>query len=72
MFSVDVHMMRDPSWLKDPHWCAKEHTRSVAHVLRARQLSFIVPLCCVYSFRMTEGGLRLHFKEFEAENLSIS
>ena len=36
MFSVDVHMVRDPSWLKDPLWCAKEHLRSVAHVLRTR------------------------------------
>ena len=29
--------MRDSSWLKDPLWCAKEHMRSVAHVLRTRQ-----------------------------------
>ena len=36
VFSVDVHMMRDPSWHKDPLWCAKEYMRSVAHVLRAR------------------------------------
>ena len=37
MFSVDVHMMRDPSWLTDPLWCPKEHMRSVAHVLRTRR-----------------------------------
>ena len=37
VFSVDVHMMRDPSWLLDPLWCATEYMRSVAHVLRSRQ-----------------------------------
>ena len=36
MFSVDVHMTRDASWLKDALWCAKEHVRSATHVLRTR------------------------------------
>ena len=36
MSSVDVQMMRDPSWLKDPLWRAKEHVPSMAHVLRSR------------------------------------
>ena len=36
MLSVDVHIMRDSSWLKDSLWCSEEHMRSVAHVLRTR------------------------------------
>ena len=29
VFSVDVHMMRDPSWHKDPLWCAKKFMRTL-------------------------------------------
>ena len=54
MFSVDVHMMRDPSWLKDPLWCAKEHMRSVAHVMRTRHGSGAV----IVAPRKSGGAVR--------------
>ena len=47
-------MMRDPSWLKDPLWCAKEHMRSVAHVLRTRDGSGAV----VFASRKSGGAVR--------------
>ena len=56
VFSVDAHMMRDPSWLLDPLWCAKEYMRSVAHVLRARHGSGAV----IVASRMT-GTVTLLF-----------
>ena len=47
--------MRDPSWLEDPLWCAKEHMRSVAHVLRTRHGGGTVNL--VFS-RKSGGAVR--------------
>ena len=38
MFSVDVRMMRDSSWLKDPLWCAKR-----AHAQRGTCLAYTSP-----------------------------
>ena len=54
MFSVDVHMMRNPSRLKDLSQCAKEHMRSVAHVLRTRHGSGAV----IVASRKSGGGVR--------------
>ena len=53
--------MRDPSWLKDPLWRAKEHMRSVAHVLRTRRGSGAVIVASRVNFvvsRKSGGAVR--------------